>query len=170
MKNPLKQIGLVLSLLAFTCTSAAQNTSAKNLTAEYSFTIEATISDALMMGETIDGKRLSIPITGGRFYGNNIRGKVLPGGADYQLIRQDGATSLHAVYMLKTDDGALINVINSGVLVPKSDNQDFYFRTTPTFTAPNGQYSWLNKSIFVGGVRVSADKKNTVFIDVYRLE
>lgn len=148
----------------------AQNTSLPPLFAEFSFTIEAKISAPIMMGDTVDGRRLSIPITGGRFYGQNIQGTILPGGADYQLIRKDGVTQLHAVYMMRTDDGALINVINDGLIVPESNNQAFYFRTAPKFIAPNGKYDWLNKALFVGGVRIDNNQKGIVFIDVYKLQ
>ncbi|MFC0295935.1 DUF3237 family protein [Geobacillus jurassicus] len=34
-----------------------------------------------------------------------MRGKVLPGGADYQLIRKDGVAELLAHYVIETDDG-----------------------------------------------------------------
>lgn len=139
------------------------------LEAEYVFTIEATIDAPIAMGETIDGSRLSIPITGGKFYGKKIKGTVLPGGADYQVQRSDGSTMLHAVYMIQTDDGALINVVNDGLIIPPAEGQEFYFRTSPKFTAPNGKYSWLNKSIFVCGARFDSDIPGTVFIDVYKL-
>ena len=148
----------------------AQNVPQQQLNAEYSFTIEAQISAPIMMGETLDGTRLSIPITGGRFYGKNLKGEVLPGGADYQIIRQDGVTALHAVYMMRTDDGALINVINDGLIVPEKSEQAFYFRTSPKFIAPKGEYDWLNKAIFVGGVRIDPQKKGKVLIDIYKLQ
>ena len=141
----------------------------KFLNAELCFTIEANIGETILMGDSVDGKRLSIPITGGRFYGDKLKGKLLPGGADYQVIRNDGVTSLHAVYMMQTDDGILINVINDGLLVPQAENQAFYFRTSPHFIAPKGDYDWLNKAIFVAGVRGDAHKKNTVYIDVYKV-
>jgi len=141
-----------------------------NLNAKYAFTIEATISAPIPMGETVDGSRQSIPITGGKFYGDKIKGKVLPGGADYQVTRSDGTTLLNAIYMIQTDDGALINVVNKGILVPASADHPFYFKTSPVFTAPNGKYSWLNQAIFVCAVRFDSNVPNTVFIDVYRLD
>ncbi len=69
---------------------------------------------------------------------------MLPGGADYQTIHNDGIISLHAVYMIQTDDGAIINIVNHGVLVPATNENKEYFRTFPRFVAPNGKYSWLN--------------------------
>ena len=140
------------------------------LETKYVFTIEAEISGAVVMGETVDGVRQSIPITGGAFYGDNIRGTVLPGGADYQLRRSDGTTLLRAIYMIKTDDGALINVVNEGVIVPPTGGKPLYFRTSPKFTAPNGKYGWLNQAIFVCGVRRDATKPKTIIIDVYKLK
>lgn len=147
----------------------AQDDLPQSLNATLCFTIEASIGETIPMGDSIDGTRLAIPITGGRFYGDKFKGKLLAGGADYQVIRNDGVTSLHAVYMMQTDDGTLINVINDGLLVPQAENQAFYFRTLPRFIAPKGDYDWLNKAIFVAGIRGDAHKKNMVYIDVYKL-
>ena len=170
MRNLFTKIALLGALLGFAQLSAAQQKAPDSLKASFAFTIEANIAAPIMMGETVDGKRLSIPITGGQVYGENIKATILPGGADYQVVRQDGTTALHAVYMIQTDDGALINVVNDGLIVPPANGQQFYFRTSPKFTAPNGKYGWLNQAIFVCGVRISADKPNTVLIDVYRLD
>ena len=53
-----------------------------------------------------------MPITGGEFAGPQLRGKVLPGRADWQILRGDGVAELEARYTLRTDDGALIYVRN----------------------------------------------------------
>ena len=150
--------------------SYAQNQAPASLSADFSFTIEAEIAQPLEMGDTIDGKRLSIPITGGKFYGDDIKGDILPGGADYQVIRNDGVVMLHAVYMIKTQDGVLINVVNDGLIVPAQDDKPGYFRTSPRFIAPQGKYDWLNKAIFVCSVRGNPAKQNSIFMDVYRLK
>ena len=154
----------------FIANATAQNAPPASLATEYVFTIEAKIGTTYSMGKTVDGTRQSIAITGGSFYGDSIKGEVIPGGADYQLTRSDGTTRLHAIYMIKTDDGALINVDNVGLIVPESADTPFYFRTSPRFTAPNGKYSWLNQNIFVAGVRFDPAKANTVLIDVYQLK
>lgn len=168
-----KSIRVLLGLL-LSCSTAgvvAQDTAPPSLATEYVFTIEAGISAAIEMGETVDGVRRSIPITGGTVYGDGIKAEILPGGADYQQTRADGSTFIRAVYMIRTDDGALINVVNEGLIVPPaaSGADAAYFRTSPRFTAPNGKYGWLNNTIFVCGVRFSPAKPNTVIIDVYRL-
>ena len=58
------------------------------------------------------GRRRIVPITGGRFEGPELRGRVMPGGADRQLVRRDGAVNLDATYELQTDDGVVISVRN----------------------------------------------------------
>lgn len=138
---------------------------------EFVFEIEAEISPAVVMGETVDGRRQSIPITGGSFSGEGIRGEVLPGGADYQVVRADGVVSIEAVYMIRTDDGALINVVNKGLINNnvEGDPEARYFRAAPQFTAPIGPYDWLNKHIFVSSVSGRPDRPGRVFIRVYKV-
>jgi hypothetical protein len=95
----------------------------------------------------------------------------VPGGADYQVTRADGTTFIRAVYMVRTDDGALINVVNEGYIVPPGSrgNDALYFRTRPEFTAPSGKYGWLNSTVFVCAVRFDPAKPQTVLIDVYKV-
>jgi hypothetical protein len=161
----------LVCILLCAASASAQEGPAPSVPTEYAFTIEAAISDALPMGPSIDGERRSIPITGGTFNGDGIQGEVVPGGADYQVTRGDGTTYITAVYMLKTDDGALINVINAGYIVPPGNrgNDALYFRTVPQFTAPTGKYGWLNSTIFVSAIRFDPAKPGVVIIDVYKV-
>ena len=149
----------------------AQQGPAPTVPTEYAFTIEASITDALPMGPTVDGERRSVPITGGIFYGEGIKGEVIPGGADYQVSRADGTTFISAVYMIRTDDKALINVVNEGYIVqPGSRGNDaLYFRTVPKFTVHTGKYGWLNSTIFVSAIRFDPAKPGVVIIDVYKV-
>ena len=151
--------------------ASAQQGPAPSVPTEYAFTVEAAIAAAIPMGTSIDGERRSIPITGGSFAGEGMKGEVLPGGADYQVTRADGTTFLSAVYMIKTDDGALINVVNEGYIVPPGTrgNDAQYFRTSPKFTAPTGKYGWLNNTVFVSAVRFDPAKPGVVIIDVYKV-
>ena len=170
----MKTLFTLLSLL-ISCFTLAQQGPAPTVPTEYVFTIEAAISGALPMGASVDGERRSVPITGGSFSGSYngeaIKGEVVPGGADYQVTRADGTTFITAVYMIKTDDGALINVSNEGYIVPPGarGNDTLYFRTTPKFTAPTGKYGWLNSTIFVSAIRFDEAKPGVVIIDVYRV-
>jgi hypothetical protein len=128
------------------------------------------------IGETPLGRRRVIPILGGSFAGAQLAGDVLPGGADWQLVRPDGAALLDARYTLRTQDGALIYVHNRGVRHGPAtvlaelargeavDPARYYFRTTPLFETGAPQYAWLNNLMAVAsGLRQQA----AVVLDVY---
>ncbi len=103
------------------------------------------VGPALVVGDGPHGLRRIIAIEGGTFTGPRLSGKVLPGGADWQVIRPDGVAEIEARYTLETDDGALIYVRNPGIrTAPKAvmdrlargercDPSEYYFRTCPVF-------------------------------------
>lgn len=113
------------------------------------------------IGQTTAGRRRVIPITGGHVEGPRLTGDVVPGGADWQLVRSDGTVELVARYTLRTTDGTLISVINRGVRrAPPDilarltageivDPALYYFRATPSFSVAPGPHGWLADSIFV---------------------
>lgn len=145
---------------------------------EFAFEATVTVATPLEVGETPLGRRRVIHITGGRFAGPRLNGVVVPGGADWQIIRSDGVTELTAVYELKTDDGTLIHVTNRGLRHGPAeviqrllrgepvDPMSYYFRTVPVFEAPSGPHDWLNRSIFVA---TGARSANEVKVRVYEL-
>ena len=134
---------------------------------EFVFEIKAQIAQVIPLGDTKDGKRQAIPITGGSFSGKQLKGEIIPGGADYQLVRPDGIVEINAVYMIRTDDGAVINVVNSGIIDPTAEK--VYFRTAPKFTAPVGRYDWLNKHLFLSSIHGDPKQPGYVFIRVYKV-
>jgi hypothetical protein len=73
------------------------------------------IAEPLVVGDTPLGRRRIIPITGGRVDGPRLQGVVLPGGADWQIVRADGGAVLEARYTIRAVDGALIYVRNIGL-------------------------------------------------------
>jgi hypothetical protein len=131
---------------------------------QLSFVFEAHVSIAapLDLGNTRAGHRRVIPILGGDFEGPRIRGKVLEGGADWQILHPDGAADLDARYTLHTDDGALIYVVNRGMRRGSPDvlrrlnagepvdPDEIYFRTYTTFETSAPAHQWLADSICVG--------------------
>jgi hypothetical protein len=117
---------------------------------EYAFSELVTLAPDITPGQTARGQRNIVPITGGTFEGPEIKGKILPGGWDWQLRRPDGCTEIEANYMLRTDDGVVINVINKGTLCAPRPGEAFRGRTLPVFEAPTGRYDWLSKSTFIG--------------------
>lgn len=134
---------------------------------EFVFEIRARIGDVIPLGKTKDGKRQAIPITGGSFSGTDIKGEIIPGGADYQLVRPDGILEVNAIYMIKTDDGVVINVENRGLIDTTGEKP--YIRTAPKFTAPIGPYDWLNKHLFISSIHIDPDQPGYVFIRVYKI-
>ena len=130
---------------------------------EFAFEARVTVQAPLVVGPSSHGVRRVVPITGGTFEGPNLRGRVVPGGADWQFVRPDGVLAVEARYTLETADGVLIMVTNRGVRrgAPEViarlgrgepvDPSEYYFRTTAEFEAPvGGKYAWLNESVFVG--------------------
>ena len=140
---------------------------------------EITLAPAQELGEAPLGRRRIIPITGGRFRGERLSGKVLPGGADWQIVCADGLSQLEARYTLETDDGALIYVRNVGlrhgpadVLAKLAagepvDPSRYYMRTTPSFETGAERYRWLNRIVCVA---TGARRKDAVELDVYEVK
>jgi hypothetical protein len=119
-------------------------------TLEFAFEEIVSLGAATSPGDTAHGGRLIIPITGGTFEGPGIKGTIMPGGWDWQLRRADGCTEVKADYFLKTDDGVVINVVNTGAICPGENGVRAPVRTHPVFEAPRGKYEWLSQNAFVG--------------------
>jgi len=148
------------------------------LETRYVFTITAGIADVTTAGDIGSGVRRIIPITGGEVKGADICGKVLPFGADFQIIRPNELIELEAKYAFETDDGAVVYVENKGMrfgpvdLLQKLkrgepvDPKLIYFRTAPRFETGAPKYRWLMEHIFIGSAARHADR---VVIDVHQV-
>jgi len=120
---------------------------------ELAFNLVVTCSSPEPMGPSSaakDGTRDIIwPIIGGRFWGPRISGKVVPGGADFPVIRPDNVSFIDAFYRLQADDGTLIIIHNVGIGYPPGADGRRRYRLTPSFTTVEGPHDWLNKSLFI---------------------
>jgi hypothetical protein len=133
------------------------------------FEEQVTLAADIPVGETPMGKRNIVPITGGSFEGSGLRGKIMPGGWDWQLTHPSGCFDLHADYMIQTDDGVIIHVINQGMICPNSSGKRDALFTTPTFEAPKGKYDWLNGGVYTGTVDgMKIEGKPAVRIRIYK--
>src|SRR5690349_11156587 len=74
--------------------------------------LEMEVGAPIEIGATPGGLRRIIPIAGGTVSGPLLAGRVLPGGADCQLIRTETETVMEARYVLETDRGDLVYVDN----------------------------------------------------------
>ena len=141
--------------------------------------VEVTLEPVRDLGETPLGRRRIIGITGGKFSGARLSGRILPGGADWQVIRSDGVACLDARYTLETSDGALIYVNNKGYRhgpkeamerLSRGEDVDptlICTRTTPWFETSAPQYAWLNRSICVA---TGARRAAAVELDFYEVK
>ena len=116
------------------------------LKSEYLCTLVVELGEAQVIGDGPHGTRRIVPLTGGKIEGPKIDGEVLPFGADWILIRPDGAIQLDVRATIRTDDDELIYVGYKGIFDPPRN----YFRITPSFETGSEKYSWLNKIICVG--------------------
>lgn len=127
---------------------------------EFAFEALVTLGPGMAPGKTPYGGRNIIPIIGGSFEGPDINGTIIPGGWDWQLVRADGCIDVKADYMLKTDDGVIINVVNTGALcMTKAGKAPKPVRTSPRFEAPLGKYEWLSQTAFVGTLETAKGPK-----------
>ena len=136
---------------------------------EFVYEAIVDLEPTLQLGQSPFGERRMVPIVGGTFEGPGLRGKVLAGGADRQLVRRDGATSLDAVYELQTDDGAIISIRNRVLSRPARGDRPRYAFSTLDITAPDGPYGWLNDWVYVGTLDSLRPQRQAVVIRVYRL-
>jgi hypothetical protein len=145
-------------------------------TLEFQFEVCAMVGAAMELGETARGRRRIIPIERGIVTGPKLSGTVLPGGADWQLIRTDGVAEIEARYTIRAHDGALISVVNRGlrhgppevmrklIAGERVDPAAYYFRTAPVFEVAAGPHDWLMRSLFLGvGIREPREVRIQVF-------
>jgi hypothetical protein len=119
------------------------------------------IAEPIEIGRIAGNLRRVIPIAEGEVLGPRIRGKVLAGGADFQMMRVDGVTDLQARYVIETEERGLIYVENTGVRYGPPELMErlrrgevvdpalIYFRATPRFETAAPGYEWLMRNLFV---------------------
>jgi Protein of unknown function (DUF3237) len=145
---------------------------------EFALELRVNIGPTFEIGSGAPGIRRTVPIIGGTFRGPLLSGRVLSGGADWQLVESNGLTFVDARYVIETDDAVRIEVRNQGIRhgprevidrIAAGDAvspSEYYFRTTPRFHPPDGQYDWLRRSVFIGLGERYAD---LVLVKVWRV-
>jgi hypothetical protein len=131
------------------------------MNAQFLMTVRVALAAPHRIGAVPHGTRATVAVTGGAFEGPRMRGRVLPGGGDWTLLRADGVLELDLRITLETDDGALIHMASFGfrhgppeVIAALGrgepvDPSSYYFRTTPRFETGSPKYAFLNRMLAV---------------------
>ncbi|HEX4211773.1 MAG TPA: DUF3237 domain-containing protein [Candidatus Dormibacteraeota bacterium] len=126
------------------------------------FRLTARVSAPYELGGTGETRRRIVAIQAGEFDGPQIRGEVLPVGGDWMTIGAGGATQIDVRALLRTEDGALIELHYTGhrhgppeVMAALArgevvDPSSYYFRVTARFITAAPAYAWLNRIVAVG--------------------
>jgi hypothetical protein len=142
------------------------------------FEAEVELADILHLGRTPVGDRRVINILGGAFRGERLSGRVRPGGADWQIVRADGAADLDARYTLETDAGALVQVHSRGLRHGPADvltrlaagepvdPAAYYFRTALRFETADRTLDWLNRIL---AIALGARRPHTVELRAFEV-
>lgn len=140
--------------------------------------IEAELEAPQLFGKTPYGERRVINIVGGSVSGPRLRGRILPGGADWQIIRADGAADIFAKYTLELEGGGFVLVTSAGVrhgppdVIAKLargeavDRSQYYFRTCVRFETADPEADWLNRVLMIA---LGEREKMKVNLDLYEV-
>jgi len=160
--------GLLPAAAATAATTTAVPSGVPTLHLAYEAVV--TLSADVVHGRTPYGERTRAPITGGWFRGPRIAGKIVPGGADWQLVRTDGYLMVDAGYFMEEEDGTQIHVRNRGLWhSPTNDWPADYALSTPEFEAPIGKHDWLNKHVFVGTIGPGPEGVSAVTLRIWQV-
>lgn len=142
------------------------------------FHVRCEVANILDLGDAPFGHRRVVNLLGGTVSGAKLNGRILPGGADWQVMAKDGALDIHARYTIESDAGALIQVDSKGVRngppevlarLGRGEDVDpalYYFRTVMRFESGHPSADWMNRILALAR---GAREKNAVKLDVYEV-
>jgi hypothetical protein len=140
--------------------------------------LEAELGPIATVGSTPRGHIRMVAILGGTFAGPEARGRILPGGADWQELRRDGALEIRAHYLLETDDGAIIEVKSEGVRSASAEvlariergeivsPRSYYFRTAIRLATASARLARYNDLL---GISRGERRASSVLISVFEV-
>ena len=135
-------------------------------TLRFAFEARVDVDPVVVVGGRGADALLFYPITGGTVTGPRLTATVLPGGGDWATDRGGLVTELEARYLIRTNDDAVIDIVNRGFHRATSQEQmdrmmagedlpesEYYYRTSPMFRTDAPQHRWLTHTVFVGMAR-----------------
>lgn len=142
------------------------------------FGVKVVVGPIQDLGRTSRGHRRIVDILGGEAHGPELSGEILPGGADWQVVRPDGTIEVVARYTIRSTTGALIYVQNDGLRVASPEIvarmskgesvplDSYRFRTAPRFETSDASLGWLETSTFIGVAARTPDRVAIGFHEV----
>ncbi|HMD94198.1 MAG TPA: DUF3237 domain-containing protein [Trebonia sp.] len=144
---------------------------------ERAFEVTARLGPLEDHGVTRAGHRRVVPIAGGRVSGL-FDAEILPGGADWQIVRPDGAIEIDTRYTARTAAGEHVHFRTSGVRSGPPeileallrgepvDPSEYYFRVGVYLETSAPRLAALERSIFVASAVREAGR---VYYTAYRV-
>jgi len=150
---------------------------------QFLFHLECDMDVFHHIGPGPHGDRSTVIFKGGRFEGPRLRGEILPGGGDWEIVRDDEAAGtqtahLDTRYNLQTHDGAVIYLQTTGVRTGRKEvleklgedegigADEFKMRLHCTMETGDERYRWVNDRVFVAS---SGRSGSRVIYDAYEL-
>jgi hypothetical protein len=140
--------------------------------------IRCEVGPLVSLGLAKHGERRYVPLLGGTVRGPELNGAIVEGGVDWQVNRVDGVLDIAAHYVIRADDGALIEVQSDGMRHGAPEvmarlargeavaGSEYFFRTLMRFTTGTAAWLHLNK---VMALAVGERQAGLVLLDVYRI-
>ena len=140
--------------------------------------VRCEVGELMTLGPAPHGERRYVPLGGGTVAGPELNGTIVAGGVDWQLNRADGVLEIAAHYVVRTDDGALVEVrsegyrhgppevmarLGRGEPVPR---EDYFFRTVVRFSTGAPAWAHLNKVL---ALACGEREARLVKLDLYRI-
>jgi Protein of unknown function (DUF3237) len=148
------------------------------LASEYLCVLNVEVGEVVSLGDAPYGERRVVNILGGTVDGPDLKGLIVPGGADWQIVRNDGVVDIDAHYSLLLDDGARVEIVSSGMRHGPGDvlqrlgrgesvdPSEYFFRTFIRFQTGAPRLARLNRTM---AVAIGARRNASVELTVYRV-
>lgn len=148
------------------------------LATDYLCSLQIEVGPVISLGVGPYGERRVVDILGGRVAGPDLHGVVVPGGADWQVVRADGVVDIEAHYSLLLDDGARVEIVSSGMRFGPADvlqrmhrgdpvdPSEYFFRTSIRFQTGAARLAPLNRTL---AIAVGARRRASVELTVHRV-
>lgn len=140
--------------------------------------VRCEVGPLVTLGAAPYGERRYVPLAGGTVQGPELNGRIVEGGVDWQIQRVDGVLEIAAHYVIRADDGALIEVTSEGMRHGPPEvmarlargeavtRDAYFFRTLMRFQTGAPAWVHLNR---VMALAVGQREAALVVLDVYRI-